>query len=258
MSGYAAIAYGTTSAGFGTPFTLAPTVPAGPVAGNLLIMYTGIQYGSSASPVISGWTNLSTVSGETGQQSCIAVYGRIMTGSGDAPTFNWAQNLFAFAFIVGYSGNPATLTGILAVPAALGFNTISNSSVLMPTVSAPPVNGCLAIAVGLKNTGLTTNPTWTQFGSFQNEKTVFTSGEYAGIYADWVQTTATGVTGGAWSHNTPNDTGSETNGTRIIMLLPPGGTDTPIQPPTGSLGAAGVAPTLSTHGGTIITPNTCQ
>lgn len=209
---------------------MTPTIPGSPSPGDLLVLHTGMAPGTiSASPTIPGWQNLSAVAGETSIEATVAAYGRIYTGAGDTPTFRWTGADFYYSGIHVYRGGPASLSGILAVAPTVHFNNVSSNTIEMPgqALASPADDGSLLIALGVKLTGLSAAPAWGTFSGFTLQKTVFLSGQYAAVYGDWIQATATSVSAASWPHATPNDAVSENNVGRIITLLPAAVTPSP-------------------------------
>ena len=52
---------------------------------------------------------------------------------------------------------------------------------------------------------------------FTTQKTVFQSGQFAAVYGDWIQTAGTSISAAEWIHNTPNDSGSETEKKQCVI-----------------------------------------
>lgn len=254
MTGYAGLAYGTPVTGF-NPSSLTPAIPGSPPVGSLLILQTGVQMGNTSSPTITGWTNLSTVGGESSQETTQALYGRISTGSGDAPTVAWGYAAWQYAFINTYSGNPATLSGIISDTPSVNYQGVLVAGVAYAAaaVSNP---GCLVIAFGCKNTALSSAPTWNAFGSFTKQNSAFVSTVLSAVYNEWIQTTATSISAGNQLYSSSGDSSGQNNCGRIVALLPAGATNTTITPSVGSLSLAGNSPNIAATFGTIIVPNT--
>jgi hypothetical protein len=208
---WASLAYGTPTIAFNAPMT--PAIPGTPPVGSILLLQTGVQMGGVASPVISGWTNLSTVAGEGIQETTQVLYGRISTGS-DAVTVNWNYSAIGFATINAYSGGSLNLSNTPSV----NYNTAATAGIVYAAASVTNPN-CLAVAFGTKNTALGSQPTWSPFGSFNLSNQAFYTGTLFSVYNDWIQTTATSIAGGG-QFCSPADSGAEANVGRIVVLLP--------------------------------------
>jgi hypothetical protein len=216
---YSLIATGTAVSGFNA--TLTPPMPAGFSAGNLLLLSTGSQIGSLPSPTVAGWTILSP--GVHSIQS--PLYGKIAAGGDASPSVAWGSQ-FAWAAVTAYSGNQASLTGI--VHASVDIGALSTNKINYPALTITQAN-CLVVCGGLRNKTSTSNgATAGTVGSFSIRNSLFlTSGNIEGIFNDWIQTTATSVPAQSQTWSIADST-SQNFECYVIALLPASA------PPTGT------------------------
>lgn len=177
---YAIVGTGAVTSGFNA--TLTPAFPTYST-GNLLLLVTGEQIGSDPTPNLSaqGWTQLSP--GTHAHQ--VALYGRIATGL-DSVSIAWG-NVYSFAWICSYSGNPSTLTGI--VHASGDVSNSNSNGIVFPAVTIT-ATGCLVIAAGARDKTATTNgATWNAISGYTKRQSSVPSGSiFAAIMNDQVQT----------------------------------------------------------------------
>jgi hypothetical protein len=224
----------------GSNSALTPAIPVAAIPGNLLLLATGTYMGTpSAPPLVAGWTLLTQNINEQSQ----ALYGRIATGTGDAPSVNWNYaGTTAYAFTAAYDGNPWTLAGIVANGIDAEATNLNASEVVFSALNIP-VPGCLVIAAGAKNKTAASNGL--TFGALTNFTTEVqgnggTGNNVAWVYNDWIQTTATNYAGGI-QVTAPGDGSAQTCASYVIALLPPFVSTAPMVGVSGSAGVAALA-----------------
>ena len=231
---YAFVNAGTPTRNYNNP--LFPAIPSGVSVGNLLILqsqyYSGSVNGNTLTitSTSGNWTLL-------GSNRALGVWGFISTGNStnDAPTVNWGTvNADADAFITAYSGNPATLAGIVhASGASAPGNNVSNIFYADITIS---VNGCLVLLCGMRNNTPLTQPPATfnnivnngtfVVDNYSNENTFST--DIAGVTNRQIQVAAASIASANQSM-TANDTSNpQTYNSVSLALLPPAVTGIPV------------------------------
>jgi hypothetical protein len=169
----------------GNNVTLSPPMPAGFSAGQLLLLQSGVFMGTFATPAVAGWTLLSPGVNEHE----VALWAKIAVGSDAPPAITWGTN-YAYAFVTAYSGNPASLAGIVHASAD-HIGTTTNSIFYSGLTITQP--GCLVICGGSRNKTPTSNAaTFAAVGSFAIRNTSIPNGpNVAGVMNDWIQSAAT-------------------------------------------------------------------
>ena len=235
---YSAVGYGAPLAFYVPNGAVTPPLPNGVAVGNLLLLLTGTHLGTINPPAISGWTWLTS----SYTNHSLALYGRIATGSGDAPSVNWgtSNTVFAAAMTAAYTGNPTTLTGIVNNFASLQSNSTNTLNYGSMNVTA---DGCLVVAGGIMNLDATTNEAdgiWGQIGGstgFTVESQSAANNSYpALVYNDWIQVSQTNLTSNAQTFSVTQGSAQSTGAFSISLLPglpPPVGTPT-FSPPAGT------------------------
>jgi hypothetical protein len=228
-----------------------PAMPATYSTGNLLVLrsasYTG---GTTTLPTISGYTLAST---QAGGSIVNAIWLRLATGSGgssgaDQPSINWG-NQFQAGQVTAYSGNPATLTGIVHAAIDSQHNLASGNA---PGCSVPALTitqpNCLVLMAGYCFKTATSNSnTWNSYGSFAVRDQIWVAGSaFTQVLDEWIQTTATNVSSGTQTSSSATESFVMDGQCAVIALLPATTT-------TLTFAAAGGAYTYS--GGDLLYPN---
>ena len=244
---------------------LTPAIPSGVVAGDLLILQSQIYIGNptasslsgAADPRTQGWTLLgpTSASGVAG----LGVWARIATGS-DTVSVNWGPvNADACAWVIAYSGNPATLTGIIHAQSQKQNNEVGGVGYADLTIT---IAGCLVLLCASKNntSGAAQSAQWNAVsgnGTFAIDQAVvenkFSNGDISAVTNRQIQTTATNITSAGQSL-TANDSSTQGYSTVSLALLPQ--MAVAITPNTGSITLTGIAPSIAAGGGggTSLTP----
>ncbi len=230
---YTLVAAGASSRQYNAAIT--PSLPAGYVAGNLLILQSQAGIAAYSAPAVAGWTLLAS-------NASLGVWGLIATGTAaDAPSVNWGTiNADASAWIIAYSGNPVTLGAITAntpggiIHAVSAYptpaNNVSNIDYEGLTITSP---GCLVLLCGARNNTSATQPpvvfnSILNSGSFIIDQTYYGntySSDFNAITNRQIQTVATSiVTGGsglgAYQTMTANESAGLPFTSISIALLP--------------------------------------
>lgn len=217
---YSFINVGTFVTGFDA--TLTPSIPSGVSAGNLLLLHAGLMRGTpGAVPSVSGWTLLSPSTYSSSVMATV-LYGRISTGS-DTASITWDIENDSGAVIAAYSGNPASLTGI--VNASNSYLAGNNNNGANFEALSIKTAGSLVVAGAFTNcTNSTSGATWNSFGSFAiraQAQLLTTGGGFNAVYNDWIQTLATSVTEGEQT-TTIASSSNQNYATYIVSLSPLG------------------------------------
>ena len=185
---YALVGTGAATTGFNA--TLAPAIPSAAGAGNLLLLFTGSYQGSLSTPTVAGWTKLSP--GVNANQ--VAIFGKIAVGGDATPSISWG-NQFAFAFVVAYSGNPASVSGIVHASSDRANDTTNSIGYAALTITQP---GCLVLAAGSRDkTSASNGGSFLTYGSFAiRQSSISTNTSNAAVLNDLIQTTAANVAAG--------------------------------------------------------------
>lgn len=208
---YALVNTAAVTSGFNV--TLAPAMPAGFAAGNLLLLQTQCYQGSLATPTVSGWTLLSP--GVKAKQ--IALFGKIAVGADASPSITWG-NQFASAWVTAYSGNQASLSGI--VHASIDYLATNVSAV---TYLALPITqpNCLVIAGASRDkTANTDTGVWDAITNFSiRQSSILAGASIAAVMNDWIQTTAT-TAPQVIQYMTKSDLTAQQYESYVVALLP--------------------------------------
>lgn len=208
---FAFIAAGAETTGFDVALT--PAMPAGFSAGNILLLHTGSYQGSQTLTPPAGWLPLSPFN--NAQQT--GLYGKIAVGGDSSPSMHWPGQ-FAYASVLAYSGNQASLTGI--VHASLDTTGLSTLDIVYNALTITAA-GCLVIAAGQKNKTSTSNgATFNSITGFtQRQSSIINGATPAGVFNDQIQTTATNIASLVQAFSIADPT-SQDYESFIVALLP--------------------------------------
>ena len=203
--------------------TLVPTMPAGFVAGNILIAQSQIYIGSYATPSAAslgaGWVQLSP--GVNAKQ--VALWGKQAVGNDPAPTIEWAgngANVTASAWVTAYSG------GSLNLHASADWANTDTENLRFAALTITQPN-CLVIAGGARDKTSASNAgSWGTpgAGSFAVRNSLILSGaNIAGVMNDWIQTGAVSLSSQFLQSMGVADASAQSQESFTIALLPGSG-----------------------------------
>lgn len=194
--------------------SMTPGSPAGFQAGDILVAGYVQAPGSTTPPDLSayGFTRKS-LNSAVGPRAA-AIYTKTAVGGDTMPTGQFGTGQQACVCLA-YRG----LTETADQTAVERASTTQTSGLLIPSSSAPPSNGTVAICLGLRTNGSATGVTVSDYGNFIQRvtQTPNSSGKPLFVFQDIIMTTPQSVSSGVQT-TSPADSSAQQWGTSVIFL----------------------------------------